>query len=87
MVDRVWFPRMVLRPLGLWRPSRLEESGGGSIAGAGRKGIGLIEGARTTSGLGGRLEGDRGCGVDRGECLVFEAAQDVVGAAAEFARD
>jgi hypothetical protein len=62
--------------------------GGGSIAGAGRKGIGLITGARTTAGLGGGL-GQRGSGwrLDRRECVVAEVAQDVMGAAAEFACD
>ena len=61
--------------------------GGGSIAGAGRKGIGLIMGARTTVESDGRLGVRCPGGIGRGECVVAEFAQDVVGAAAEFACD
>src|SRR6266511_3913115 len=45
MIDGVLSPRD-LRPLGLWRPTRAGGVGGGSIAGAGRKGIGLMIGER-----------------------------------------
>ena len=62
--------------------------GGGSIAGAGRKGIGVMTGARTGSGQAAASTSLLVvAGVDRGECVVAELAQDVVGAAAEFARD
>ena len=63
----------------------MELVGGGSIAGAGRKGIGVIAGTRAF-GLGGSVGGR----VPRAgwfECLIAEFAQDVVGAAAELARD
>ena len=61
--------------------------GGGSIAGAGRKGIGVMMGERagirqaaaSTSFAVGMVGG--------GECVVAEFAQDVVGASAELARD
>jgi hypothetical protein len=67
---------------------RAWQRGGGSIAGAGRKGIGLITGARTTTGLGGGLDRHAcGCRFDRCERGVAELAQDVVCAAAEFAGD
>jgi hypothetical protein len=49
MIDRVLSPRG-LRPLGLWRPASAEGVGGGSIAGAGRKRIGLMMGKRTAIG-------------------------------------
>ena len=49
MIDGVLSPRG-LRPLGLWRPTSAEGVGGGSIAGAGRKGIGLMMGKRTANG-------------------------------------
>jgi hypothetical protein len=54
---------------------------------AGRKGIGLIAGARTAVGSGGVDEWCRRRSGDRRECVVAEFAEDVVGAAAEFARD
>jgi len=84
MIDRVLFPAG-LRPLGLWRPASTGGGGGGSIAGAGRKVIGLMMGKRTVKWLGGG--GLRLRGVGRCECVVAELAQQVVGAAAEFARD
>ena len=59
--------------------------GGGSIAGAGRKGIGVIAGTRAV-GLGGNVDG-RPRRAGWCECLLVEFAEDVVGAAAEFARD
>ena len=61
--------------------------GDGSIAGAGRKGIGLITGVRTgrSGGSVDELCSDRWSG--RRECVVAEFAEDVVGAAAEFSRD
>ncbi len=86
MIDGVLFPRG-LRPLGLWRPASAEGVGGGSIAGAGRKDIGLMMGERAVITSGGSV--DELCSrlVGRGECVVAEFAQDVVGAPAEFARD
>ena len=63
-------------------------AGGGSIAGAGRKGIGLMMGERVAITSGGGVD-ERRCRrvVGWGECVVAEFAQDVVGASAEFARD
>ena len=81
----MWFPRKVLRPLGLWGPSRAKRAGGGSITGAGRKGIGVIAGARTV--WSGGSADDGFCSVGRGERGVTELAQDVVRTPAEFARD
>src|SRR5215211_4468662 len=48
----------------------------------------LMMGERTAIGSGGGVDESSGrrC-VGRGECVVAELAQDVVGAAAEFARD
>ena len=76
-----------LRPLGLWRPASAEGVGDGSIAGAGRKGIGLMMGERAvimSSGSVDELCSRRAAG---GECVVAEVAQDVVRAPAEFAGD
>ena len=86
MIDGVLSPRG-LRPLGLWRPASAEGVGGGSIAGAGRKGIGLMMGERAVITSGGSVNEFYSRRVARGECVVAEFAQDVVGAAAEFARD
>ena len=86
MIDGVLFPRG-LRPLGLWRPASAEGVGGGSIAGAGRKGIGLMMGERAVITSGGSADKLYSRLVGRGECVVAEFAQDVVGAPAEFARD
>jgi hypothetical protein len=83
MIDGVLSPRG-LRPLGLWRPASAERVGGGSIAGAGRKGIGLMMGKRAAITSGGRVDELR---CRRLECVVAEFAQDVVGASAEFAGD
>ncbi len=85
MIDGVLFPRG-LRPLGLWRPVSAGGVGGGSIARAGRKDIGLMmgESAVITSGGVDELCSGRVAG---GECVVAEFAQDVVGASAEFACD
>src|SRR5487761_1555189 len=82
------FPRG-LRPLGLWRPTRLGRRGGGSIAGAGRKGIGLMMGERAVITSGGGVDELRFRRLVSGqcECVVAEFAQDVVSASAEFARD
>ena len=87
MIDGVLSPRG-LRPLGLWRPASAEGVGGWSIAGAGRKGIGLMMGKRAVITSGGRVDERRSrLVVGRGECVVAEFAQEVVGAPAEFARD
>ena len=86
MIDGVLSPRG-LRPLGLWRPTSAEGVGGGSIAGAGRKGIGLMMGKRAVITSGGGLDELCSWRVARGECVVAELAQDVVGAPAEFSRD
>ncbi len=86
MIDGVLSPRG-LRPLGLWRPASAEGVGGGSIAGAGRKGIGLMMGERAVITSGGSLDELCSGRVARGECVVAELAQDVVGAPAEFAGD
>ena len=86
MIDRVLFPRG-LRPLGLWRPASAESVGGGSIAGAGRKGIGLMMGERAVITSGGGVDELCSRRIAGGECVVAEFAQDVVGAPAEFARD
>jgi len=86
MIDGVLVPRG-LRPLGLWRPASAGGVGGGSIAGAGRKGIGLMMGARAVIRSGGSVDELRSRRVGWGECVVAEFAQDVVGAPAEFARD
>ncbi len=55
MIDGVLSPRG-LRPLGLWRPASAEGVGGGSIAGAGRKGVGLMMGERAVITSGGSLD-------------------------------
>ena len=73
MIDGVLFPRGV-RPLGLWRPGSAEGVGGGSIAGAGRKGIGLMMGKRTAIRSGGSVDELRLWQVGRGECVVAEFA-------------
>ena len=86
MIDGVLSPRG-LRPLGLWRPTSAEGVGGGSIAGAGREGIGLMMGKRAVITSGGGLDELCSWRVARGECVVAELAQDVVGAPAEFSRD
>jgi hypothetical protein len=87
MIDGVLSPRG-LRPLGLWGPTSAVVAGGGSIAGAGRKGIGLMMGKRAVITSGGRVDELRfRLVVGRGECVVAEFAQEVVGAPAEFARD
>jgi hypothetical protein len=87
MIDRVLSPRG-LRPLGLWRPTSVEGVGGESIAGAGRKGIGLMMGKAHGEWLGGGVDELRGRRwVARGERVVAEFAEDVVSATAEFARD
>ena len=87
MIDGVLSPRG-LRPLGLWRPTSAVQAGGGSIAGAGRKGIGLMWASAWRSRSGGGVDERRvWLVVGRGECVVAEFAQDVVGAPAEFARD
>jgi hypothetical protein len=86
MIDGVLSPRG-LRPLGLSRPASAERVGGGSIAGAGRKGIGLMMGERAAITSGGRVDELRCRRLGRGECVVAEFAQDVVGASAEFACD
>jgi hypothetical protein len=86
MIDGVLFPRG-LRPLGLWRPASAGGVGGGSIAGAGRKGIGVMMGERAVITSGGSVDGVCCRQVARGECVVAEFAQDVVGAPAEFARN
>src|SRR5437899_3346173 len=86
MIDRVLFPRG-LRPLGLRRPASAEGVGGGSIAGAGRKGIGLMMGERAVVTSGGSVDELCSRQFARGECVVAEFAQDLVGAPAEFARD
>ena len=92
MIDGVSGPTEVcLRPLVLWRPSRPEawrQTSGGSrpqsicgLVGRGR--------ARELGGLGGscgRLLVLR-VGLEGGERVVAEFAQDLVGAAAELARD
>ena len=87
MIDGVLSPRG-LRPLGLWRPAS-PVVGGGSIAGAGRKGIGLMMGERAVITSGGGVDELRFRRLVSGqcECVVAEFAQDVVGAPAEFARD
>jgi hypothetical protein len=86
MIDGVLSPRG-LRPLGLWRPASAERVGGGSIAGAGRKGIGLMMGTRAAITSGGRGDEVRCRRLGRGECVVAEFAQEVVGASAESAGD
>ncbi len=86
MIDGVLFPRG-LQPLGLWRPASAEGVGGGSIAGAGRKGIGLMMGERAVITSGGSVDELCSWRVAWGECVVAEFAQDVVGAPAEFACD
>ncbi len=86
MIDGVLSPRG-LRPLGLWRPASAWGVGGGSIAGAGRIGIGLMMGKRTAIRSGGSVDELRLCQVGRGERVVAELAQEVVGAPAEFACD
>jgi hypothetical protein len=86
MIDGVLSPRG-LRPLGLWRPASAERVGGGSIAGAGRKGIGLMMGERAAITSGGPVDELRCRRLGRGECVVAEFAQDVVGASAELACD
>ena len=87
MIDGVLSPRVIAAARSM-EAVHAWGGGGGSIAGAGRKGIGVITGARTAIGS--------GCGVDesrcqrwcgRRECVVAEFAEDVMGAAAEFARD
>ena len=80
-------PREVLRPLGLWRPASAEGVGGGSIAGAGRKRIGLMMGERAVITSGGSVDELCSRRLAGGECVVAEVAQDVVGAPAEFAGD
>jgi hypothetical protein len=60
---------------------------GGSITGAGRKGIGLMMGERVAITSGRGVDERRSwLLVGWGECVVAEFAQDVVGAPAEFAR-
>src|SRR6266487_2291100 len=86
MIDGVLVPRG-LRPLGLWRPASAEGVGGGSIAGAGRKGIGLMMGERAVITSSGSVDELRSRRLAQGECVVAEFAQEVVCAAAEFARD
>jgi hypothetical protein len=86
MIDRVLFPRVVAAARSM-EAVHAGGRGGGSIAGAGRKGIGLIAGARTAVGSGGVDERCRRRWADRRECVVAEFAEDVVCAAAEFARD
>ena len=86
MIDGVLFPRG-LRPLGLWRPVSAGGVGGGSIAGAGRKGISLMMGERAVITSGGSVDELCSRRVARGERVVAEFAQDVVGASAEFACD
>ena len=72
MIDGVLVPRG-LRPLGLWRPASAEGVGGGSIAGAGRKGIGLMMGERAVITSGGSVDELRDRRrVARGERVVAE---------------
>jgi hypothetical protein len=75
MIDGVLFPR-VLRPLGLWRPTSAEGVGGGSIAGAGRKGIGLMMGERAVITSGGSVDDLCSRRLAWGECVVAEFAQE-----------
>ena len=88
MIDGVLSPRgfAAARSMEAGQPGG--RVGGGSIAGAGRKGIGLMMGERTAIRSGGGVDERRSwLVVGRGECVVAEFAQDVVGAPAEFARD
>ena len=65
--------------LGRWRREH---------CGSWSQGIGLMMGKRTAIGSGGGVE-ESSCRwrVGRGECVLAELAQDVVGAPAEFACD
>src|SRR3954451_25183639 len=80
-------PRVLLRPLGLWRPTSAEGAGGGSIAGAGRKGIGLMMDERAVITSGGSLDELCCRRVAPSERAVAALAQDVVRATAEVSRD
>ena len=86
MIDGVLFPQEVAAARSMEAGQR-GGVGGGSIAGAGRKGIGLMMGERAVITSGGSVDELRCCRVGWGECVVAEFAEDVVGAAAEFARD
>jgi hypothetical protein len=92
MIDGVKIPAGgCMRPLDLQRPSRPCWPGGRVDAGAGRKSICVTMGRGARGcwrGSGGSF--DRLLGLvelDGGERLLAELAQDVVGAAAELARD
>lgn len=88
MIDGVLSPATVIAAARSMEAVQAGGVGGGSIAGAGRKGIGVIAGARVVIGLGRDVDGRcPGRWSDRCECVVVELAQDVVGAAAELARD
>jgi hypothetical protein len=85
MIDGVLSPRG-LRPLGLWRPT----SGGRwrrEHCGSWPQRHRLMMGKRAVITSGGRVDERRSRQVGRGECVVAEFAQEVVGAPAEFARD
>ncbi len=86
MIDGVLFPREVAAARSMEAGQR-GGVGGGSIAGAGRKGIGLMMGERAVITSGGGVDELRCCRVGWGECVVAEFAEDVVGAPAEFAGD
>lgn len=87
MIDGVLSPRGFAAARSMEADQR-GGAGGGSIAGAGRKGIGLMMGKRAVITSGGRVDELRSrLVVGRGECVVAEFAQEVVGAPAEFARD
>jgi hypothetical protein len=78
MIDGVLSPRG-LRPLGLWRPASAECAGGGSIAGAGRKGIGVMMGKRTAISLGGSVDELRSGQVGRGGQASDQASKRAPG--------
>ena len=78
-------PRVLLRPLGLWRPASARGRWRREHCGSWPQDIGVMMGKRTANGSGGGVEEFRSGQVGRGERVVSEFAQDVVGASAEFA--
>ena len=85
MIDGVLSPRG-LRPLGLWRPPSAGGRWRREHCGSWPQGIGLMIGERAVITSGGSLDELCSRRVGRGECVVAELAQDVVGAPAEFSR-